>query len=177
MGLLFFDKFLLTSGYDYAMLRAKEAMGMNWTRDRSLLLSLVCVGFFAAVMLALDVGIWWIAQRFFVMGRGDPRQYALFTVISVYLCSVPAWLTLASLWRLLRNLRRGAVFTEGNVRLLRTVSWCCAIAALLTALNALYYIPYLFVAVAEAFMALIVRIVKNAFQEAAAMRSELDLTI
>ncbi len=150
---------------------------MNWTRDKSILLSLVCVWLFAAALLALDVGVFWLARRFFVVLRGAPWQYALFTTISVYLCSVPAWLTLWSLRKLLRKLRAGTVFTEENVRLLRCVSWCCAIAALVTALNALYYLPYLFVAVAEGFMALIVRIVKNAFQEAAAMRSELDLTI
>ena len=150
---------------------------MNWTRDKSLLLSLICVWLFAAGLLVLDGGIYWFARRFFVVQRGDPWQYAAFTVASVYLCSVPAWLTLWSLRRLLRNLRQGAVFTQENVRLLRTVSWCCAAAALVTALNTVYYLPFLFLAVAEGFMALIVRIVKNAFQEAAAMRSELDLTI
>ena len=150
---------------------------MNWTRDKSLLLSLVCVWVFAAGLLALDVGGYWLAQRFFVVQRGAPWQHAAFAAASVYLCSVPAWLTLWSLRRLLLALRSGAVFTEENVRLLRRVSWCCTIAAAVTALNALYYLPFLFLAVAEGFMALIVRIVKNAFQEAAAMRSELDLTI
>ena len=150
---------------------------MNWTRDKSLLLSLICVWIFAAALLALDVGIYWLSRSFFIVLRGKPWQYALFTTVSVYLCSVPAWMTLWSLRRLLRNLRRGAVFTEENVSLLRRVSWCCVIAAAVTALNALYYLPYLFLAIAEGFMALIVRIVKNAFQEAAAMRSELDLTI
>lgn len=47
----------------------------------------------------------------------------------------------------------------------------------MTPLNALYYIPYLFIAVAAGFIALIVRIVMSAFREAAALRSELDLTI
>ena len=150
---------------------------MNWTRDKSLLLSLICVWVFAAALLALDVGVFWLARRFFVELRSAPWQHAAFTVASVYVCSVPAWLTLWSLRRLLRALRQGAVFTEDNVRLLRRVSWCCAVAAAVTALNALYYLPYLFLAIAEGFMALIVRIVKNAFQEAAAMRSELDLTI
>ena len=159
------------------MVFAKEAMVMHWTRDKSIGLSLVCVGFFALALLVLDIGIYWFARAFFVVLRGKPWQYAAFTVASVYLCSIPAWLTLWSLWRLLRNLRSGAVFTEENARLLRRVSWCCAIAAAMTALNGIYYLPYLFVAVAEGFMALIVRIVKNVFQEAAAMRSELDLTI
>ena len=150
---------------------------MNWTRDKSLLLSLFCIWLFALALLALDVGIWWFARQFFVTLRGKPWQYAAFTVASVYIGSVPAWLTLWSLRQLLLHLRQGEVFTEENVRLLRRVSWCCAVVVPLTALNAIYYLPYLFIAVAAGFMALIVRIVKNAFQEAAAMRSELDLTI
>ena len=150
---------------------------MKWTRDKSILLSLICVGVFSAVLLVLDVGIWWIARWFFVFFRGKPWQHAAFTTISVYICSVPGWVTLWSLWKLLTNLRRGAVFTEENVRMLRRVSLCCAVVTPLTAINALCYLPYLFIAVAEGFMALIVHIVKDAFREAAAMRSELDLTI
>ena len=50
---------------------------MNWTRDKSLLLSLFCTGLFAAALLVLDVGVWWFARRFFVEYRGDPQQYAI----------------------------------------------------------------------------------------------------
>ena len=87
------------------------------------------------------------------------------------------WLLLWSMWRLLGNLRRERVFVAENVRSLRRVSWCCAAAASICLLSCLYYLPFIFAAGAAAFMALIVRIVKNVFQQAIAMKSELDLTV
>ena len=43
--------------------------------------------------------------------------------------------------------------------------------------SALYYLPYLLVMVAAAFMALILRIVQNVFRQACEMKDELDLTV
>lgn len=43
--------------------------------------------------------------------------------------------------------------------------------------SCLYYLPFIAVAIAAGFMALLVRIVKNIFQQAIDMKAELDLTI
>ena len=82
-----------------------------------------------------------------------------------------------ALWLLLKNIKNGRVFIPDNVRYLRIVSWCCTAAAVLCLASAAYYLPFIFVAIAAAFMSLIVRIVKNVFHEAIGMKSELDLTI
>ena len=60
---------------------------------------------------------------------------------------------------------------------MRIVSWCCVWASVIGLLSAAYYLPFAFIAVAAGFMALIVRIVKNAFQQAIEMKDELDLTV
>ena len=60
---------------------------------------------------------------------------------------------------------------------LRAVSWYCVWVALICLAGCVCYPPFVFVAIAAAFMALIVRIVKNVFQQAISMKSELDLTI
>ena len=54
---------------------------------------------------------------------------------------------------------------------------CCAGAGLVCLGSTFWYLPFAAVAVAACFMALIVRIVKNVFQQALAMKSELDLTV
>ena len=97
----------------------------------------------------------------------------------LYLCSVLGWLLLHAMWRLLGNLRKEKVFTEENVRLLHRVSWCCAGAALLCLIGVGFYPPFLFAVAAAGFMALalIVRIVRNVFQQALLMKDELDLMI
>ena len=106
----------------------------------------------------------------------DP-SHGTFALITLYSASVFAWICLVLLRMLLRNLRASEVFTAENIRLLRGISWCCAAVALVFLISMLYFIPYFVVAAAAAFMMLIVRIVKNIFQQAADMKSDLDLTI
>ena len=149
---------------------------MNWTKDRSIVLSQACVALFAALLLAVDVECYWIAA-WLVRWRFSNWQYGVLLMVTVYAGSVFAWLCLWQLWRLLGAIRSGVVFAPENVRRMRTISWCCVWAAVVCALSAAYYLPFVFVAAAAGFMALIVRIVKNAFEQAIAMKDELDLTV
>lgn len=64
-----------------------------------------------------------------------------------------------------------------NVTALRRISWCCAGAAVVCLAAAYIYLPFAFLGVAAAFMALIVRVLKNAFAQAVHMKDELDYTI
>ncbi|MBR3503921.1 MAG: DUF2975 domain-containing protein [Clostridia bacterium] len=153
---------------------------MNWTKDKSIALSRVCVVMFAALLLALDVSAVLMVpmverrtQMFLMLVTLD---HGTWTVL-VALCSVFAWPALWKLWRLLGNLREEKVFVEDNVRLMRAVSWCCVGVAASCLFCGFEYAPLFALAVAAGFMALIVRIVKNVFQQAIAMKSELDLTI
>ncbi len=149
---------------------------MNWNKDKSLLLSRIAVIFFALLLLTLDLFCVRLSV-FFIGIRQMPEQDITYLALTLYLCSIPGWLCLISLWQLLGAIRRGEVFTGENVRRMRHVSWCCAAASLITLVSSLYYLPFIIAAAAMAFMALIVRIVKNAFDQALSMKSELDLTI
>lgn len=149
---------------------------MDWDKDKSVKLTRACVAVCAVLLAVLDIG----AYRFafwYVQVRLAHRQLGVLLMVTIYSGSVFAWVCLRQLWRLLENIRRGEVFVPANVKCMRTVSWCCVWAAVICALSTLYYPPFGFVAFAAGFMALIVRIVKNAFQQAAAMKDELDLTV
>lgn len=149
---------------------------MHWSKDRSIDLSCVCVVLFMALLAALDAGCYWAVQ-WFTRLRLMNRQYVFLMMSTIYLCSVFGWILLVRMWQLLRNIRVQVVFAQTNVKLLRQVSWCCVGAGIVCLLSSLYYLPFLIAAAAAAFMALIVRIVKNVFQQAIEMKSELDLTI
>ena len=149
---------------------------MSWNKNRSIVLSRFCVALFALFLLALDIGAYWVAQWFTVYRFGY-WQYGALLMTSIYAGSAFGWPCLYQLWRLLGNIRRGALFVADNVRRMRIVSWCCVWAALIAALSTAYYPPFLFFAVAAGFLALIVRIVKNAFEQAIAMKDELDWTV
>ncbi|MBR0130886.1 MAG: DUF2975 domain-containing protein [Firmicutes bacterium] len=151
---------------------------MKWTKDKSIKLSIACVFVFAAILLALDIWtVWgWIAPDFELRTQLQWQYYVMFTA-TVASGSICAWICLWALYRLLKNIQAGRVFTEDTVKLLRTISWCCAGAAAVCLLSAAYAWPFLVVAIAAAFMMLIVRIVKNCFRQAIDMKTELDLTI
>ncbi|MBR1820122.1 MAG: DUF2975 domain-containing protein [Clostridia bacterium] len=156
---------------------------MNWTKDKSLVLSQVCVAAFSALLVVIDVFAVTGAGRYsgsvyFVRGEAAlPMGEGRALIIALMLCSVFAYIALWQLWRLLAALRRGRVFTEENVRRMRVVSWCCFAVAGICLVAGAFMRSLWAVAMAAAFMALIVRIVKNAFQQAVAMKSELDLTV
>ena len=149
---------------------------MNWTKDKSITLSRACVVIFAVLLAAMDVGCFWVVKWFGSLHHMT-GQTEIGLMVTVYLCSVFGWLLLWRLWALLDNLRKSQVFTAENVTHLRQVSWYCVWVALICLVSSICYAPFLFVSVAAGFMALIVRIVKNVFQQAISMKSELDLTI
>ncbi|MCQ2354662.1 MAG: DUF2975 domain-containing protein [Clostridia bacterium] len=79
--------------------------------------------------------------------------------------------------QILRQVRRGEVFTAKCVSLIRTVSWCLIIFGLIFIPIGYYFRLAFAVALAAGFMGLCVRVVKNAFEEAVAIKEENDLTV
>ncbi|MBQ6678914.1 MAG: DUF2975 domain-containing protein [Lachnospiraceae bacterium] len=149
---------------------------MGLDKDKSILLSQICLFIFAVILLLMDIFMfpvtrWYFGTRF----PGDTVYYIIVTVL--YICTVIGWIFLIFMWRLLANVKRGEVFVTENVKLMRIISWLCVLVAVVCAVSGAFYHALLFVAVAAAFVALIVRIVKNCFQQAIAMKDELDLTV
>ena len=131
----------------------------SWLNSKSLLFSQFFIGFWALLLAALDLGGWWILHWFGAL-RGLAERKILGILVLLYLCSVLGWLLLHAMWRLLGNLRKEKVFTEE-----------------LCLIGVGFYPPFLFAVAAAGFMALIVRIVRNVFQQALLMKDELDLMI
>ena len=149
---------------------------MNWSKNSSIELSRACVILFMILLAALDIGCYW-AVGWFVRLRLMNRDSVFLMMATIYLCSGFGWVLLVRLWQLLQNIRAQLVFDMRNVHLLRQVSWCCVGAGAVCLVSCLYYLPFIAVAIAAGFMALLVRIVKNIFQQAIDMKAELDLTI
>lgn len=151
---------------------------MNWNQSKSVMLSKVCVIFFALLLLALDaLGYYWVKYLVSVSKILGSVWDGILLMIILYLCSVPAWITLKALWNILCRIGREAVFVFENVRDMRRTSWCCIIVAVICLAGAWVYPTLLVMAAAAAFMGLIVRIVKNVFEQAESMKDELDFTV
>lgn len=148
----------------------------NWIDSKSILFSKLGVLFFAVLLAVLDIGGWWIVQWFGNLRRLH-WQRCIGILAVLYACSIFGWILLWAMWKLLGSLQRGQVFTEDNIRLLGRVSLCCGAAAVICAVGFLFYTPFLIPVAAAAFMALIVRIVRNVFRTALDMKTELDYTV
>lgn len=153
-----------------------------WNKDKSITLSRILLAVFAAALVLLDLLCLYVA----VSGRPLALRLAAFFSRSkilqftacAYLCSVPGFWLLCSMNTLLKHIQSASVFTMENVKLLRRVSYCCFAAALICLVFAIAGILSLsIIAVAAGFVGLIVRIVKNVFQQAIAMKDELDFTV
>jgi len=147
-----------------------------WNRDRSVLLSLVCTRIIMALALILAV-------LFVLAAILEPGiiliEYNPLPLTITYLCfCIPAFGALWSLDRLLCAVRREQVFTVGNVRYLRVISWCCfAAGAILLGASFFVNINLIILAVLAAFFGIVIRVVKNLFAAAVALKNENDYTI
>lgn len=150
---------------------------MEAKKDSSILFSRVLVWVFGVLILILDWAVWpisrWVTRFIVDMQFRD----TVLLIICLYVCNVPGFMLLWCMDKLLRNLRQGKVFDSDNVGLLKNISICCFVISIisLSLCTRIYFL--VIVALMTAFMGLIVRIVKNVFSSAIAMRSELDLTV
>lgn len=98
-------------------------------------------------------------------------------LVTLYCCVPPAITALISLDLLLFNIQRGEIFIKKNVGYLRIISWCCFLGSAIF----LYFStlrPFaLAIVVVAAFLGIILRVVKNCFEEAITLREENDFTI
>ena len=154
-----------------------------WNQNRSVKLSLaVCIAFCVGLTAALFAGPWVVKLWFHsYRGWGEnsealSRMLKLFK-LTFYPCSVFGYVTLFSLISLLKNIKKGIVFTTSNVRHLRRISWCCIIVCLITLTAGVQYVPFLFVSVAAGFVGLMLRVVKNVMENAVHLKEENELTI
>ena len=147
-----------------------------WTKDTSIRLSVLFTRLFI-VLLVLGLFLVPRLVGWFIGATGGRPVFVGRISAAFYCCAGPAAALLWSLDRLLAALSRGEVFTAGNIALLRRCSWCCmAVAAICLAFTAVlfYFLP---VAAAAAFIGLILRVIKNVFQQALALKEENDYTI
>ena len=154
-----------------------------WNRKHSVTLSIVACFIFLGILTSfLFVGPWFVKFWFSVYrgwninGEAMQNMSTLFASC-FYPCALFAYITLYSLLRLLFNIKKQEIFINANVKYLRRISWCCFAVATITLVGGVFYIPFLFVAVAAAFVGLMLRVVKNVMQNAVEISEENELTI
>lgn len=154
-----------------------------WNRKRSVTLSVIaCYAFLVILTAGLFFGPWAVKMWFVTFRGWDEDGSVMGNMVTLfascyYPCAVFAYVTLYSLLKMLFNIKQDKIFIRANVKYLRRISWCCFAVALITLVGGVLYIPFGVVAVAAAFMGLMLRVVKNVMQSAVEIRVENELTI
>ncbi|MDR0853723.1 MAG: DUF2975 domain-containing protein [Clostridiales Family XIII bacterium] len=153
-----------------------------WNTDKSLTLSLVCTKIAIVLVFAAAIAFP-IALRKGLFGEdgyvtAQMNDHIPLIIAIFIICCLLALIALFSLNRLLANIKNGNVFTEKNVRLLRTISWMCfavAIATLVAGFATSFF--FLVIGALACFFGLILRVVKNVIAAAVQLKDENDYTI
>ena len=149
---------------------------MQWNSDRSLQLSIWCTRLAMAMVVICGLLSNRIVDWYIQVAQRPPALHQPL-MITLLVCCIPAIGALLWLHRLLLNIGKGQVFIDENVTLLRRISWCCFLAAAITLISSRFYLVFLLISIAAAFMGLILRVVKNVIQQAVALQAENELTI
>ncbi|MDO4608646.1 MAG: DUF2975 domain-containing protein [Clostridia bacterium] len=154
-----------------------------WNSKKSVNLSIVVCFIFVAILTAgLFLGPWAVELWFRVYRGWSADSATMSRMITLFkACYYPsavfAYITLYSLINLLFNIKKQEIFILANVKYLRRISWCCFAVAFITLIGGVFYIPFAAIAVAAAFVGLMLRIVKNVMQNAVEINDENQLTI
>ena len=145
-------------------------------KNKAVKLSLAAVIVFLVAAAALGIAMPWLVD-WYADFRRIQESGRIAILVAFYGCLPFALTALVCLWRLLRNIQRERVFLEENSRWMAVISWCCAGIALGTLGAFRWYPPLAFITVSMAFIFLIVRVVRNCFIAAIALKEENALTI
>ena len=148
-----------------------------WNDEKSISLSKLCVLAFSAMLICTALSAPWLVRRFLDFSRADLVGKKTFFLLTIYSGSIPAAVLLFCLYRLLRHIELEQVFITANVEYLRRISWCCFAGTIICFASTPYYFPWIFVAIAAAFMGLIVRVIKNIIAQAVELKNESEYTI
>ena len=158
------------------MVAYKKDLGDSWTQSKSLLLSRVVLMVFLCMLIAGSFGLPWIL-RWYVNYSGNSNMPYIPVMLCLWTCAVPAFVALLRLRCILNNIADGNVFVADNVLSLRIISWCCFLVAVILCVYFFYYVFGVILAILAAFMGLILRVVKNVFVQALAIKEENDFTV
>ena len=147
-----------------------------WTKPKSLLLSVVVVRIVLA-LLFISLFLIPLLINYYLNYTGKLDTLYLPLLIILYASAIPAFITLFSLDKLLRNLGKNIIFEEINTKLLRIISWCCFSICLMFFAHGFYFTISFFISFAAGFISIILRVLKNVFEHAVEIKHENDFTI
>ena len=153
------------------------------TKSKSVMLTQILTIMLFVFLVAMlffipSVGKWYSSVAHATAIRPtDNKEAAIALSAVLYAAEIPALPAVISVWKLLSNITDERIFVQNNVKLLRILSYCCFAVTVIFIFFGIYTFVSLAIALAAAFMGLILRVLKNVFSKAVELREENDLTV
>lgn len=147
-----------------------------WNSDKSVVLSSICTKLVLALLVFFAAAAPLLVGKY-IFYTGKLESITVPLLCTIYTCCIPAMAILVCLDCLLNNVKHNEIFIKQNVKLFRWISWCCFAVAFILVVSGFYYIFFVFAGVVAIFLGLMIRVVKNIFQVAIALKQENDFTI
>ena len=148
-----------------------------WNDRKSLILSKICILLFMALLVASAVCAPWIVKVVTSSSLSAQAAGKTLFLLTIYIGFIPAAALLVFLYILMHRIGADRVFVRENTECLRHISWCCFAGGAVCVASGFYYLPWLAVGVAAAFMGLVVRVIKNVVAKAVSLQDDADYTI
>lgn len=149
---------------------------MSWNNEKSLKLTKFVLTGGIGFMILLVFGFPWLTSEI--------KNYAVFTSVQLtyltivfYIVSIPVFVSLFMLYKLIMNIQNNKVFVAENTKIIRSLSWQCFLGSLLFLIFSFVYIPSIFLSMLAAFFGVMLRVLKNVFAAAVELKKENDFTI
>lgn len=131
----------------------------------------------ATIFVGVALAFLMVFSRFILKWYGVPEQSMKILLIAFYICCVPAWIAVVSIFRLMKNIEKDSVFSSATVKLIRTLSWCCFFVSAVCFVMGFFDVTLWIFGLGSSFMTLILRVLKNVMQKACELKDENDMTI
>ncbi|MCR5121535.1 MAG: DUF2975 domain-containing protein [Ruminococcus sp.] len=151
-----------------------------WNKHRSLKLSRILVLCFSVMIFMMTFFVPFVADWYEDVSDGMGLiggSVYVPMMVTLYVCEGLAVWAVAELHILLKNISKGEVFIERNTRCLRCISWACLLAGGVFGVMALWRFLLFLPAFFAVMFGLIMRVLKNVFEQAVEIKSENDFTI
>ncbi len=157
------------------MLKISKKLSTTLSLTLSVCFFLCCV---AGLFVLPDLTEMLINTRDNIGSRGSITELGrTLSLISAYGIVLDMMLADFFLFLLLLSVRKGEVFTDRAVAMIRGVSWCCMGLCIPFGYLGIHFQLSWIVCFLAVFLGLSLRVCKNAFEEATAIKQENDLTV
>ncbi len=120
----------------------------------TLVITYVLMGLLICFAVILPYGVTWYVEK---MGRS--ADLATVVMLTCYPCTPLAFVAILSLQKIMKNVLKGNIVNENNLKCLKRLAVCCFVAGMIMAFAGSFYMPFYISGGSALFCSVVVKVV------------------